>query len=64
LMTDGASPDRGLVLAQSGGVKTERWDGVPPMSEDYDTARDWLVERIGRLLERPRSEKCDCSRVF
>ena len=28
----------------------ERWDGVPPVSEDYEKARDEIVERIRRLL--------------
>jgi protein-tyrosine-phosphatase len=28
----------------------ERWDGVPPISEDYAKARDEIVERLGRLL--------------
>ena len=29
----------------------ERWDGVPPVSEDYEKARDEMVERIRRLLD-------------
>ena len=29
----------------------EQWDGVPPVSEDYEKARDVIVERINRLLE-------------
>ncbi|HEV2761590.1 MAG TPA: hypothetical protein VGV38_01250 [Pyrinomonadaceae bacterium] len=28
----------------------ERWDGVPPVSEDYEKARDEIVERLKRLL--------------
>ncbi len=28
----------------------EQWDGVPPVSEDYDKARDAIVERINRLI--------------
>jgi arsenate reductase (thioredoxin) len=28
----------------------ERWDGVPPVSEDYARARDEIVERLVRLL--------------
>jgi len=39
-----------------GEVKVESWDGVPPMSEDYGKAREWLVERINRLLEELRKE--------
>lgn len=34
-----------------GRVPVEHWDGVPPMNEDYGKARDWLLERINRLLE-------------
>jgi hypothetical protein len=37
-----------------GEVKVESWDGVPSMDEDYGKARDWLVERINRLLEELR----------
>jgi len=29
----------------------ERWDDVPPVSEDYAKARDEIVERLSRLLE-------------
>lgn len=28
----------------------EQWDGVPPVSEDYETARDAIVEGIHRLI--------------
>lgn len=38
----------------TGEVKVESWDGVPSMDEDYGKARDWLVERINRLLEELR----------
>ncbi len=27
-----------------------RWDGVPPVSEDYDKARDAIVERVSHLI--------------
>ena len=30
----------------------ERWDGVPPVSEDYETARDEIVRRVIRLLDQ------------
>jgi arsenate reductase (thioredoxin) len=33
----------------------ERWDDVPPVSEDYDKARDVIVQRIHDLLNRIRS---------
>src|SRR5215207_10260728 len=29
----------------------ERWDGVPPVSEDYEKAREEIVERLRRLLD-------------
>lgn len=28
----------------------EQWDGVPPVSDDYEKARDAIVERIHRLV--------------
>lgn len=28
----------------------EQWDGVPPVSEDYDKARDAIVERVRQLI--------------
>ncbi len=28
----------------------EQWDGVPPVSEDYEKARDAIIERIHRLI--------------
>jgi arsenate reductase len=28
----------------------ERWDDVPPVSENYEKARDDIIERLGRLL--------------
>lgn len=28
----------------------EQWDEVPPVSEDYDKARDAIVEKIHRLI--------------
>lgn len=30
----------------------EIWDDVPVMSDDYDHARDAIVERIGRLVDQ------------
>lgn len=29
----------------------ERWNDVPPVSEDYARARDAIVERVARLLD-------------
>jgi arsenate reductase (thioredoxin) len=33
-------------------VPVERWDGIPPASEDYEAARDALRARIAALLRR------------
>ena len=30
----------------------EHWDGVPPVSEDYEKARDAIIEQIGHLLNK------------
>jgi arsenate reductase len=30
----------------------ERWDGVPPVSEDYKKARDAIIEQIGHLINK------------
>lgn len=37
-------------LAPSG-LALERWDDVPAVSEDFNTARDAIVARLPRLLE-------------
>jgi arsenate reductase (thioredoxin) len=29
----------------------EQWDDVPPVSENYETARDAIVERINQLIK-------------
>lgn len=31
-------------------VSIQRWDGVPPVSEDYEKARGAIVERLTRLI--------------
>jgi hypothetical protein len=31
-------------------VSVEQWDGVPPVSESYQTARDAILGRLDRLL--------------
>jgi arsenate reductase (thioredoxin) len=33
-------------------ASVEHWDGVPPVSEDYEKARDEIVERINGLLKQ------------
>lgn len=33
----------------------ERWDGVPPVSQNYDQARDAILERIQDLLNKLRT---------
>jgi protein-tyrosine-phosphatase len=30
---------------------TEQWNDVPPVSEDYEKARDAIVEKINQLIE-------------
>ena len=32
-------------------VITERWDGVPPVSANYQQARDAILERINQLID-------------
>lgn len=32
-------------------VVVEQWDGVPPVSDDYEKARNAIVERIHRLIK-------------
>ena len=41
----------------SGSIRVENWDEVLPAIEDYDKARDRLVERINRLLEELKSKQ-------
>ncbi|HEX6623547.1 MAG TPA: hypothetical protein VF064_07525 [Pyrinomonadaceae bacterium] len=36
-------------------ARVERWDGVPPVSEDYEKARDEIVGLIRRLLDELES---------
>ena len=33
-------------------VTVEEWDDVPPVSEDYQKARDAILDHIGRLLDK------------
>ena len=32
-------------------ASVEQWDGVPPVSDDYQKARDAILERINQLLK-------------
>lgn len=32
-------------------VKIEQWEDVPPVSEDYETARDILVQHLNHLID-------------
>ena len=34
-------------------TRVERWDDVPPVSDDFERARDAIVARISGLLEDP-----------
>ena len=31
-------------------AEVEQWDGIPPVSENYKTARDAIVEHLNRLM--------------
>lgn len=33
---------------------TEQWEGIPAVSENYERARDAIIERLNRLLSRLR----------
>src|SRR5262245_41563202 len=33
------------------GLAVERWDDVPPVSEDFNRARDVIVARVSRILD-------------
>src|SRR5262249_14421692 len=33
------------------GLAIERWDDVPPVSEDFNRARDVIVARVSRVLD-------------
>jgi protein-tyrosine-phosphatase len=32
-------------------VRIEQWDGIPPINEDYDKARNVIVARLQKLIE-------------
>lgn len=36
---------------------SERWDDIPPVSQDYDKARDVILEHLRDLLNRIRSSR-------
>lgn len=31
-------------------IPVEKWDGTPPISQDYDIARDMIVKRVNQLI--------------
>jgi hypothetical protein len=37
-------------------VSIERWDGVPPVSEGYQKARDSILEHINQLLKQQENQ--------
>jgi arsenate reductase (thioredoxin) len=41
-----------LPVGYQGHASMERWDGVPPVSEDYKKARDVITERIRQMLKK------------
>jgi len=40
-----------LPTEYQGQAKIERWDDIPPVSENYEQARDAIVERIHQMLD-------------
>lgn len=44
-----------LPEAYSSAVSVEEWSDVPPVSEDYNKARDAIIERIRDLMDDLRS---------
>jgi len=38
-------------------ARVQQWNDVPAVSEDYNNARDVIVEHIKRLLDELKSEK-------
>jgi len=37
-------------------VSVEHWDGVPPVSEDYQKSRDAMIEHINQLLNHQENQ--------
>ena len=35
----------------------ERWDGVPPISDNYENARDAIIEQLNQLISNIQSGK-------
>lgn len=45
-------------LTDSVSVPVEKWDGIPPISKDYNIARNQIAEKVNRLIgELPRAKK-------
>jgi arsenate reductase len=39
-------------------ISVEQWDGIPPISKDYDVARNKIVEKVNQLIiELPMKKK-------
>jgi hypothetical protein len=38
-------------------VAVEEWDDLPPVSEDYQKARDAILRHIGRLLDQLQAKE-------
>lgn len=41
------------------GVRVEQWSDIPAVSEDYNKARDAIVERVRHLLDELRRNRAD-----
>jgi arsenate reductase len=39
------------------GKPTYQWNGIPPISKDYETAKDRILERVIALIETLRNER-------
>lgn len=47
-----------LSLTDRISLQSEKWDGIPPISKDYNIARNQIAERVNRLIaELPGTKK-------
>jgi arsenate reductase (thioredoxin) len=50
--------DCSLPVRDSLSLITEQWNGIPPISKDYNLARNSIVEKVGLLLSNlPKNKK-------
>jgi arsenate reductase (thioredoxin) len=48
-----------LPIEFQGQVIVERWDDIPPVSENYEKAREGILERLDHLLTQVKSWELD-----